>query len=116
MAYHEGRLLSDPSGSTAARDADYGGYDWLLASDQWGLFRSDRVRQATGGGVWRSSLDLTINYGDSGGQYSDWAVAAALMYNCNLTAAEIKQVRVPSVHVSCGVPARCLGSACLGRW
>jgi hypothetical protein len=76
---------------------DWGGYDWLLHTDQWSLYRSDRVREFfTATAAWAGGLDITINHGQNGvgsGEYSDWGVASVLIYNCTLNASQIAQVR-----------------------
>jgi hypothetical protein len=76
---------------------DWGGYDWLVHTDQWNLYRSDRVREFfSSTAAWTGGLDITINHGQNGassGEYSDWGVASILLYNCTLNASQIVQVR-----------------------
>lgn len=97
VVFHNG-WMGNPAGSTTAPmrawDFDWGGYDWMLHSDQWDLFRSDRVREFYTGGSWDRGLIITLNDGFNGpnGEYSDWAVAAALIYNCTLTSSQLQQV------------------------
>ncbi len=105
VVFHNG-WLGSPAGSTTAPmrawDFDWGGYDWMLHSDQWDLFRSDRVREFYTGGSWDSRLIITINDGFNGpnGEYSDWAVAAALIYNCTLTSSQVQQVMGCGLHAT----------------
>ena len=101
MVFHNGQM-GNPAGSTVAPfrawNLDWGGFDWTLTSDQWNLFRSDRVREFYTGGTWSQPLIITLNdgyWGVLGDEYSDWAVAAALIYNCTLSASQIQQVGGP---------------------
>ena len=123
VAYHNG-VMVNPVGGTGTAPfapwvADWGGYDWMLHSDQWDLFRSDRVREFYNGGAWSATLDVTINAGSvgagSGGvEYSDWAVAAVLIYSCNLTTTQIKQVEAWLDDAYCVTPnSNCFASAYL---
>jgi hypothetical protein len=98
VAYHAGYLTAGEAvegasaGPNVAWDSDWGGYDWMLHSDQWNLFRSDRVREFYTDGGWTTPLGITIN--DGGQQeYSDWAVAAVAIYSCALTRQQIETVR-----------------------
>jgi hypothetical protein len=99
VVYHN-NFMGNPAGSTVAPfrawNFDWGGFDWMLTSDQWDLFRSDRVREFYTGGAWSEPLIITLNDGYNGvlgSEYSDWAVAVALIYNCTLTASQMQQVR-----------------------
>lgn len=56
------------------------------------------MRAFFNGGTWSAPLIMSVNHGtegaiSSGIEYSDWAVAAALIYSCNLTLSEMQQVR-----------------------
>lgn len=54
-------------------------------------------------------LDITINHGPSGGgngEYSDWAAAAVVIYNCTITASQIAQVCGAVLYASARRPAR----------
>ena len=121
VAFHNG-LLKNPAGSAAttgpdaAWNADWGGYDWMLHSDQWDLFRSDRVREFYNGGAWSAVLNITINDGgfahSAGIEYSDWAVAGFLVYSCNLNTTQIKQVEDWLDDAYCVTPnSNCFASA-----
>jgi hypothetical protein len=108
VAYHDGPL-SNPAGSAvnkgpvSAWNFDWGGYDWMLHSDQWSTFRSDRVREFYTSAAWANPVMMTINNGTNGLtalEYSDWAVAATLIYNCTLTSTQVQQVGARSAYVA----------------
>ncbi len=55
------------------------------------------MRQYIGGGTWPASLIMSVNHGTAGAstngiEFSDWAVAGAVIYSCNLNSTQIKQV------------------------
>ena len=62
-----------------------------MMTDQWGLCRHDRSRVMTTSNTWSYILRWTINHGDQG-QLSDWAVAAAILYDRELNITEILEV------------------------
>lgn len=68
------------------------------------------MRQYIGGGTWPASLIMSVNHGTAGAstngiEFSDWAVAAAVIYSCNLNAAQIQQVRLLQYLLSVAAPA-----------
>ena len=81
VAYHTGWLTPN--------NVDCCGYNWVLSTDQNGLYRANGVQKSTSAGG-SSSNQLGIN--SSGGGYaqpSDWAVAAAIVFSRTLSTVEI---------------------------
>ena len=80
VAYHAGWLTPN---------VDCCGYNWVLSTDQNGLYRANGVQKSTSAGG-SSSNQLGINSSGNGfAQPSDWAVAAAIVFNRTLSTAEI---------------------------
>ena len=81
VAFHAGWLTSQ---------TDCCGYNWVLSTDQNGLYRVNGVQKSTNaGGSGYSQLAINSAYGSYGPELSDWAVAAVVVFNRTLSAAEI---------------------------
>ena len=79
VAYHEGWLTS--------QNTDCCGYNWVLSTDQNGIYRANRVQRSTSGGG-SASANMVVNVNEQ----SDWAIAAVIVYNRTLTSAEYNSV------------------------
>ena len=81
VAFHEGWLTSS--------QIDCCGFNWVLSTDQNGLYRANGVQKSTNSGG-SASNRLAVNTGGKhGGETSDWAIAAVVVYNRTLSATEI---------------------------
>ena len=87
VAYHGDWLTP----YTAASDCC--GYNWMLSTDQNGLYRSNGVLKSTSAGYSGYSQLAVNSAGSSNGAAaiipSDWAIAAAIVFNRTLSSAEI---------------------------
>ena len=78
VAYHDGWV---------GTELNYHGSNWVMSTDQRYLYRSNTVLRGTAGGG-SVPTNLGIN-NDQYGEYSDWACAETIVYNRQLTQAEI---------------------------
>ena len=78
VAYHNGWL-------TPATDCC--GYNWLLSTDQNGLYRANCVQRSTSTGG-SASANMAINQNEQ----SDWAIAAVIVFNRTLASDEYNSV------------------------
>jgi hypothetical protein len=65
----------------------------VMTTDQWNLCRHGRTRFGNTTNAWSTTLRMSINHGNSA-QYSNWAVAVAIVYERNLNITEILTVCV----------------------
>jgi hypothetical protein len=97
LAYHEGWLydVPDPNNAWNLNVPDPGNY-WLLSTDTVRGYRGNRTILKPGSGNNFTpngpAVKWTINAGTRTNQRSDWACAAMLHYNRELSLAEIRQV------------------------
>ena len=81
VAYHEGWLTPG---------TDCCGYNWVLSTDQNGLYRANGVQKSNSAAfLGYSQLGINSAGGSYGPELSDWAVAAAVVFNRALSAIEI---------------------------
>ena len=78
VAFHNGWLTPQ---------TDCCGYNWVLSTDQNGIYRANRVQRSTSGGG-SASANMVVNVNEQ----SDWAIAAVVVYNRTLTSAEYNSV------------------------
>lgn len=75
VAHHDGWLT---------QTTDIHGDNWLISTDQKDLYRSNGIdRTVSGSGS--TSRQLSINYGNSTSELSDWAVAEVIVYDRELS-------------------------------
>jgi hypothetical protein len=84
VAYHHNNWLTP--------ETDIHGDTWVLSTDQRNMYRSNGTNRTSSGYSGGSSRQLSINYGASTGERSDWAVAEVIVYNQELSLSEIQQV------------------------
>lgn len=67
------------------------GTAWILSTDQWDLYRSNRIKRSVNGGTATPSgtLEVTIN-GLTGEKMNNWQCAEVIAFNRILSNAEIK--------------------------
>lgn len=99
MAYHEGFMYQGSNAwPTNTWNYDYVKSDWMLAVDQWDLFRMNKYRHYDmGHGTWTAGfiLALSLGLGRYTGQYTSWDCATALLYDRELDQTEIRAVSGP---------------------
>ncbi len=81
--------------------------DWMLATDQWDLFRVNKFRHFTNGaGTWTAGTLLAMAVGTgSHGQNIAWQCASILFYERELPQAEILQVRLAALSLGAALGA-----------
>jgi hypothetical protein len=84
VAHHNAWLTNPPN--------DLHQSTWVLGTDQNNLYRSNKVQRSTRPPGAISNDRLSINFGSSIQEYSDWAVGCVVVYNRWLTQAEIIQI------------------------
>ena len=84
VAYHNGWLTSQTG---------FSGTDWLLSTDQNGLYRANGVQRSTGVAPGSPSYgQIAVNSGTVSSEVSSWALAAVVVFNRTLSEAEIDAV------------------------
>ena len=86
VAYHEGWLTD-----TSRTDSTDPYSEVVISCDQKSLYRANGI-DYTINSVTGVSTQISINYGASANQYSDWACAEVIVYNRELSLSEIQTV------------------------
>jgi len=83
VAYHDGWLTQYTK--------TLHGTQWVVSSDQNGLYRSQGYQRGTGGGTDapQTYSQLCINSGVAGSETSDWSIASVIVFNRTLSTAEM---------------------------
>ena len=86
--FHGGRAGVAYHNSWLTALSDLHGNQWVLSTDQMNVYRSNGTDRTIVGYTNGSSSQLSINYGSSTGERSDWAVAEVLVYDRQLSLSE----------------------------
>ena len=88
--FHSGKSGVAFHGAWITPETDVHGSIWVVSTDQRNIYRSNGVERGTITNG--TSAHLSINHSNNNSEYSDWAVAEVIIYDRNLTTAEMEDV------------------------